>query len=250
MTEVALYSALYGGYEYMKPLPPDLGCRAILYTDEPNIEAPGWEVRVVTDHLGDDLIAMCQRNDRTVTAGMLRHKFWKCHPAMAVPDADVTIWADASLLITADQYAKRCLEALGDDDWTAVRHPWRDCVYTEARFSMALPRYDAGALAQQAAAYRALGHPEHWGLFATGANVRRHSEAAIEVGEHWWWEIVSRSHQDQLSLPVLFRLCEQLRNHPDEHLDDRQPLRWNLNMPWDAWWGVYEHGRPYGEKAP
>jgi hypothetical protein len=244
VTEVALYSALYGGYEYAKPLPADVGCRAILYTDEPGLEAPGWEVRVVTDHLPDVAIEAAQLADPKATAGMLRQKYWKCHPAQAVPDAEVTIWADASLLITADSYAKRCLEALGDDDWCAVRHPWRDCIYDEAAFSATLARYDYDALARQVDAYATLGHPRHWGLMANGANVRRHTPVAIETGEHWWWEITIRSHQDQVSLPVLFRLMSQLRNHPDDHPDDRRPLRWNLNMPWDTWWGVYEHGRP------
>lgn len=238
MTEIALYSALYGSYEYAKPLPADLGCRAILYTDEADIEAPGWEVRVVADHLGDDLISQIQQRDRTVTKSMLQHKWWKCHPALAVPDADVTLWIDASILIRTDSYAKRCLEALGDDDWCAVRHPWRQCIYTEAQFSATLARYDALALHDQIRAYRALGHPADWGLFATGANVRRHTTAAIEAGEHWWWEIITRSHQDQVSLPVLFRLAQGVG------LVDAPPLRWNMNMPWDTWWGVYEHGRP------
>jgi len=233
MTErVALYSALYGQYEYAKPLPADLGCPAILYTDEPDIVAPGWEVRVVTDHLPGDLIRAIRQRDPAATPGMLRHKYWKCHPSEAVPDADITCWIDASILIKADRYVERCLEALGGDDWCAVRHPWRDCIYTEATFSAALPRYDRDTTLAQAAAYRAMGHPEHWGLIATGANVRRHTEAAVDAGVHWWHEIVTRSHQDQLSLPVLFRILE------------RDGFRWNVNMPWDTWWGVYEHGRP------
>lgn len=240
MTEVALYSALYGAYEYVKPLPADLGCRAILYTDEADIVAPGWEVRVVTDHLSADMIGKAQAADPKATAGMLRHKYWKCHPAEAVPDADVTLWVDASILIRADRYAERCLEALGDDDWCAVRHPYRTCIYPEAAFSATLARYDADAVNRQAAAYRDMGHPEHWGLIATGANVRRHTDSTIEVGEHWWWEIVSRSHQDQLSLPFLFRLQDTRPHVSREHF----PFRWNMNMPWDTWWGVYEHGRP------
>jgi hypothetical protein len=241
LDRVALYSALYGAYEYVKPLPPDLGCRAVLYTDEPGIEAPGWEVRVVTDHISSDMGAdRTAWPDRKATWSMLAHKFWKCHPATAVPDADVTLWVDASLLITVDGYAKRCLEALGGDDWCAVTHPYRDCIYPEAAFSATLARYDAEALRDQVAAYRNLGHPGRWGLIATGANVRRHTPATVEMGEHWWWECVSRSHQDQLSLPVLFRLAATgaLRGI------GMSPFTWNRNMPWAQWWGVYEHGRP------
>lgn len=237
---VALYSALYGKYEYAKPLPADLGCPAILYTDEPNIEAPGWEVRVVTNHI--DEMTGADRHDRwpdpKATWAMLAHKYWKTHPAQAVPDADVTLWVDASLLITADQYAKRCLEALGDDDWTMVAHPYRSCAYEEAQFSATLARYDANALQQQTAAYRSYGFPERWGLFATGANVRRHTPEVVELSEHWWWECVSRTHQDQVSLPMLLWMSQP------HGLVDGPPFSWNCNMPWAAWWGVYEHGRP------
>lgn len=241
---VALYSALYGPYEYVKPLPADLGCRAIMYTDDPAIDAPGWEVRVEPEPITDELIAMAQINDPAATADMLRHKYWKCHPVEAVPDADVTLWVDASLLIyagdSAGGYAARCLQALNTDDWTVVPHPSRNCIYTEAAFSATLARYDAYALSTQSQAYRQMGHPEAGGLFATGANVRRHTDSVIELGVHWWWEILHRSHQDQVSLPVLFKIAERWSNGPggDRH------FHWNANMPWGAWWGVYEHGRP------
>lgn len=237
----ALYSALYGGYEYAKPLPADLGCPAILYTDEPDIHAPGWEVRVVDDHFPVEQTWHDVRRDRSATRAMMAHKFWKCHPGLAVPDAKVTMWIDASILITADQYLKRCLEALGDDDWCAVRHPYRTCIYDEAQFSGTLARYDAEALNAQVGFYADMGHPRHWGLVATGANVRRHTPAVLELSEHWWHECLTRSHQDQLSLPVLLRLHDEGGPLTE---NGEPPLRWNMNMPWDTWWGIYEHGRP------
>jgi hypothetical protein len=238
---IALYSALYGGYEHAKPLPADLGCPAVLYTDEPDVVAPGWEVRVVTDHVASPAEWERQRQDPAASWAMMAHKYWKCHPTEALPDVDVSMWIDASILIKADRYAERCLEALDIDDWTAVRHPWRDCIYSEAAFSATLARYDSNAVMSQVAFYRqAIQHPEHWGLFATGANVRRHTEVVAEIGSHWWWECINRSHQDQLSLPVLFRMAGEGPVYgPLDH-----ELRWNTNMPWDTWWGVYEHGRP------
>lgn len=241
---VYLYSALYGQYEFAKPLPADLGCPAILYTDEPDIHAPGWEVRVVTDHLSDEQIAQAQRADPSATAAMLRHKYWKCHPDQAVPEARISMWVDASLLITADRYAQRCVETLGDDDWCAVRHPYRDCIYDEATFSATLARYDADALNRQATNYMALGHPRHWGLFATGANVRRHTPTATRLSHYWWKECITGSHQDQVSLPVLFQVAQTWPGLFQPSLE--APLAWNADMPWGAWWGVYEHGRPAG----
>jgi hypothetical protein len=225
VVRVALYSACYGSYERLvKPLPVDLGVRAVMFTDDPHLPVPpGWEVRV--HRLG---IATFLGRPST-TAPMLAHKWWKCRPDLALPDVDVSLWVDGSMTICVDRYVERCLDALGDDDWVMVRHPARDCALEEAAFSALLPRYDPAALRAQAAYYRSIGHPAHWGLFATGANVRRHTPAVAEVGQQWWWENVTRSHQDQVSLPVLLRLAGD-------------KVRWNTRMPWGEWWGISEHG--------
>jgi hypothetical protein len=222
---VALYSAIYGGYERPKPLPADLDVPAILYTDDPELDAPGWELRVVTNHLDGVTWA-----DPRATTAMMRHKYWKCHPAEAVSDVDVSIWMDSSMSIAIDRYVEHCLDALGDDDWTAIKHPWRSCIYDEASFSSVIGRYDAKSLADQAAFYRSIGHPTGWGLFATGANVRRHRAPVVELAGNWWYECITRTHQDQISLPVLFRLAEETG------------LRWNVNMPWWQWWNLHHHG--------
>lgn len=229
---VGVFSAIYGDYERTaKPLPADLGVPAVLYTDRHDIQAPGWEVRVVTNHIGDQIgyDRSVMWPDPKATWAMMAHKFWKCHPDIALSDVDVSLWVDGSVQITVDRYVERCLDALGDDDWVAVRHPWRSCIFDEATYSATLPRYDAVTVLGQAQFYRQIGHPAGWGLFATGANVRRHTDPVIEIGDHWWHECTQRTHQDQVSLPVLFRLAE-----------DR--LRWNTNMPWHEWWFLHQHG--------
>jgi hypothetical protein len=239
---VALLSALYGAYEHPKPVPGDLGCRAVMLVDTVDMaieaRAAGWEPRIVPAPVPPVLIEYARRNDPSATAAMLHHKWWKLHPHLAVPDAEVTLWVDASILIKADRYAERCLEALGDDDLTTIVHPSRTCLYDEAAFSATLARYDRPALERQVAAYRFMSHPAGWGLFATGANVWRHTAAMETFGSDWWHEIVTYTHQDQVSLPVLLRLYGQPGNHRTG-----DPLRWNTRMPWDTWWGVYEHGR-------
>lgn len=220
---VALYSALYGEYDWVKPV-PDLGVPAILYSDRPR-DAPGWEVRVVNHFIATT------KGSPSITSPMLAHKYWKCHPHLAVPDADITMWIDGSMEIVVDDYVSRCLEALDQDQWSCVRHPSRTCIYPEADFSSTLTwRYDAEAVLRQAAFYRSIGHPADYGLVATGANVRRHTDKVIEVSEQWWIECLQWSHQDQISLPVLFRLSEE-------------ELTWNYNLPWFEWWFLHEHGR-------
>jgi hypothetical protein len=232
VTQVAIYSALYGGYEYIKPL-PDLGVLAVMLTDEEEPEAPGWLVEggFTVDQFWPECqeeLTLAMWNDPAATGSMMCHKYWKMHPEEAVT-ADVSIWLDASIEVTEPNFVDLCLEALGEDDWCAVPHPWRNCIYDEAAFSALLPRYDAECLNRQSSHYRGIGHPPHWGLFATGVMVRRHSPAALEVSDLWWDECVNWSHQDQVSLPVLFRLKEE--------------LKWNTNMPWSQWWVSHPHGR-------
>lgn len=226
MSQVALYTAVYGAYETPKPIKLDIP--AIMYTDSQvtaeRAHDDGWEPRVVPHHI------VTLKGDPNVTGPMLAHKWWKTHPAVALPGTDISLWLDGSMQICVDDYVERCLVALGSDDWACVPHPVRGCIYPEAAFSATLARYDAASIQAQANFYRnVVGHPANWGLVATGANVRRHTPSVIELSELWWDENLNWSHQDQLSLPVLFRLKEG-------------ELQWNKNLPWHQWWILHPHG--------
>lgn len=221
--KVAIYTAIYGAYETPKPL-KDLGIPAYMYTDDPTCFVEGWTTVVVPHYIAT------VKGSPAVTGPMLAHKFWKCHPAVACPEATVSLWIDGSMEVVVDDYVQRSLSALGSDDWACVPHPARGCIYPEAEFSATLARYDARSIRAQAAFYRdVVGHPANWGLVATGSNVRRHTPEVIELGQQWWQECLNWSHQDQLSLPVLFRLNEG-------------KVKWNMNMPWHEWWRLYPHG--------
>lgn len=239
LPNVAIYGALYGKYEDPKPL-PELGASAFMLTDDPDLRAQGWTM-VVDDEpngpghplhseQGADQLQKLLAWDTSATVPMMFHKYWKTHPHVLFDSYDITIWLDASMEVVDPAFVEFCVEALGEDDWVAVRHPWRDCIYDEGVYSGTLPRYDSVALDQQLAFYRdVVGHPAHWGLFATGAMVRRNTGVVRRVSENWWDECMTRSHQDQVSLPVLFRLQED--------------LKWNTNMPWETWWINHPHHR-------
>jgi hypothetical protein len=233
---IAIYSAIYGGYNEAPPLPPDLPCPAIMYTDDPELKAPGWEVRMMPHGL------VTLKGDPRRTGPMLQHKWWKMFAGRG--EVDITIWLDASMTITApgEFFPELCLEALGEPDiWlntidlVVMRHPWRTCIYDEAAYSSLLPRYEHEAphILAQAAYYAGIAHPDHWGLIATGFYVRRNGvEWVDKLMKDWWWECISRSHQDQISLPVLLKLAGQ-----DE--------RWDYRLPWhdgpDSWTHLGHH---------
>lgn len=215
---VVLYTAIYGDrYDTVKPV-HDVGCHTVLYTDNPELaltaSRQGWQEVVV------DLL-------ERIPTPMLRAKWWKCRADIAVPEADVSLWIDGSMT-PYPGYAGRCLDVMTDLDLALTPHPWRDCIYDEADASIGLPKYDDAAIRAQAYAYVMQGHPEHWGLFASGAIGRRNVRPVNELGHAWWRENLDRTHQDQLSLPVVVR--------------NANGVRWAAPLPWDQWWGITDHG--------
>jgi hypothetical protein len=221
--KLGIYSALYDGYEHSKPLP--VGQNGVMYRDVLADHEGGWDERQHDHHI------VTRRGDPRLVAPMLAHKWWKTHPAAALPDSDVSIWIDASIQLDSD-FVPRSLAALGDADWLMVRHPWRTCLYDEAEYSATLPRYGslAGDIVRQAAWYRSLGHPEKSGLPATGVIVRRHTPAVLEVSEHWWQECLNWSHQDQVSLPVLIEMF-------------KHKVKFKYGLEWQDGWTSYPHAK-------
>lgn len=228
---VALYTAVYGDSDWVKPV-PDVEADCFYFTESAERYAEavvkGW-----TPILAQHYVATV-KGAPSITAPMLAHKWWKTHPELACRNYDASIWIDGSIEINVTDFLERCLEALGDDDWSAVPHPARRCIYPEADFSATLTwRYDSPSILAQARFYReVVGHPANWGLFATGCCIRRHTSNVIELGEQWWQECINWSHQDQISLPVLLRLAED-------------KVKWNSNLKWhlEGGWRLHEHGR-------
>ena len=82
-------------------------------------------------------------------------------------------------------------------------HPWRDCIYAEAEASVSLPKYDGQPVTEQAACYRRLGHPEHWGLWASGLIARQHTPEVKAHGAAWTRETDMWTLQCQISEPFV-----------------------------------------------
>ncbi len=169
------------------------------------------------------------------TQHRLDAKWWKLRPDLACPEAETTVWMDASMTLLRPDFEALALAELGDDDALFMRHPWRDCIYAEHTASAEAhleAKYGGMPIAEQVAHYRAEGHPEHWGLIHSGLIVRRNNDRVRAFGEAWWAEIVAWSIQDQLSLPPVLRRLTKRR------------LRWHY-WPVDpitaGWvrWGTY-----------
>lgn len=188
MTQAAIITAVYDDYDDLRPVLPQSGLDVewICVTDKPR-QAHGWRV-VVQPKPG------MHRN--------LAAKEPKCAP-WRYTDASMSIWIDASFRVISDRFAVESL--MSANPIAQYAHPARDCIYDEVEACREQPKYQSLALRAQAEAYRAQGHPEHWGLWANGIIVRRHVPEVRAFGEAWLDEIAAWGFQDQVSGPFCLR---------------------------------------------
>ena len=155
-------------------------------------------------------------------------RFFKTQPHLLFPDAAVWIWVDGNVRLrgTPEDLVARYLP--DGVDFVTLRHPDRDCLYTEAAFC-AQHGYDARAtLEAQAATYRAAGMPEHWGLAETRVVIRRNTPEMCALNAAWWAEIAAHSRRDQIALPfVCWQAGLRWAEIPGRIQGDRHPDFWH-----------------------
>jgi hypothetical protein len=191
MPDVAILTAVYDGFDTVKPVLPQTGPEVewVLVTDTvPDADAArGWTV--VCDPRPEVLPVRAAKS--------AKFEPWKYTSAPA------SIWIDASFRVTSPGFAAAMLEHA--KPIAQFTHPWRDCLYAEAVEIAALGMDPDGVAAWQTKRYREAGHPEGWGLWACGVIARRHTAAVKRMGAAWTREVAAGSVRDQVSEPFVLR---------------------------------------------
>lgn len=222
---VAVITTVTDGYDILKAVPLQFGLTPefIALTDGKETAEPdhGWSVL--------DVNSWADAADRRHPNRLA--KIAKCEP-WRFTDAPYSIWIDASYRITSSTFAFEAVKFA--NPIAQFVHPWRNCVYDEAAASVGLDRYTDTweSIRSQSREYSGIGHPPHWGLWATGVIVRKHTSDVREMGSQWLAEIRRHSYQDQISEPVSLRLCD-LR--PDPLPGD------HITNPWLRYEGSARH---------
>src|SRR3546814_8001152 len=143
MADVAIITAIYGAYDELKPVLPQMGVDVewILVTDAvPDADqAEGWTI-VHDPQPGT-------HPNRAAKSAKFRP--WE------YTDAPASIWVDASFRVVSDRFA---VEALAHAAPIAqFVHPWRDCLYTEAEASVPLAKYEGEPIGEPAHSSREIG---------------------------------------------------------------------------------------------
>jgi hypothetical protein len=214
---VALLTAIYGGFDRLRPLPDGHGFdMAVCVTDDPTLTADGWTVVHVPSEDGPRLAAKRPK--------MMPFEF---------VDADLAVWLDGSAQVVDPTFRDFCVAAADGLDLVAWDHPEdRDCLYQEVDYCWHWEKYRDFPLRQQAAFYRALGMPERFGLWACGTLVWRNTPEARLFGAAWLEEQRRWSIQDQVSFPyLLWRMQPRFGTFPADELDNRW-LAWHRHLRW------------------
>lgn len=181
---IAVVTAIFGGRDAPLPVKPLDTDAQIMFTDGPG--AAGWMVERMS--AGDDPRATARKVKAT---------------ALEMVDADIVVWVDGRVALKGQPLRPLITRALESADIAAYQHPWRDCLYDEARACAELGRAPVDAIEKQIAAYTAAGMPPHAGLWNTMVTARRRTPEMVDFGRRWWAEMQRHTLRDQVSLPYL-----------------------------------------------
>ena len=185
--KAAILTAVYDNYDPLKDIAPQpLEVERICVTDNPHLVSHSW--KVIYDP----------------RPGVHPNRAAK-RPKMCpwlYTDADVSIWIDASFKVLSTDFVEQVLAYLPLGQFL---HWDRQCIYKEGDYSIGLGKYSKEPIKEQMADYLDRGHPQEWGLWATGLIVRAHTSKIRSFGEAWLAENEKWSFQDQVSEPVVLR---------------------------------------------
>lgn len=195
--KVAVITANYNNYEILKPVVPqkDVDVEWIYVSDHRPSDLLGWSIQQDV-HWGKD--------------PRLAAKFPKVRPWRYCSDeCEYSIWIDASFKIVSETFVSDMVGLLigSGNDLAQFPHPVRKCIYEEAAVVKRDKKYARNLpIEEQVAFYREEGHPENWGLWATGVMVRKHTLMMLELGNIWMNEISDWTTCDQISQPYVMNL--------------------------------------------
>lgn len=174
---VVIYSILTNDYD----IPNDVTLsqyKHILFTDNPNIIAHGWEI-VEIEKTNDSRL---QRQIK-----ILGHE--------RLQEFDVTVYVDANIVLNKN-FDSLIRQYRGG--FYAGQHE-RKCVYQEGLAVKKLNKANPDDVDNHIMEYYKSGFPTNFGMWSTGVMIRDRSTK--ELCKIWHDELSKHTHRDQLSLP-------------------------------------------------
>jgi len=180
--KIAIYTAVFGGYDKLAPImKQSINIDWICFTDKIN-DAEGWTC-IVKQAISED--------------NRMAAKWFKINASLVdeLSEYDHVIYIDASAKILSSYFAEIFLSMTEDIGF--FPHPSRTSILKEAEVSSKMAKYKDLDLVKQASNYIDEMKCDTK-LWAGGVIVRKHK---IPDFDSAWWSEMSKSLQDQISLP-------------------------------------------------
>lgn len=208
---VCVYTSIVGNYDRLKPQPKQtVDCDWICFTDEQLAPIGEWQVITVLFPSVPASARARAKHIKVLSHQLFPGGFFDESGARFAEARhyDYLIWIDGSVQLLRPDFVEMMISSIGKSGWALFRHPWRDCIYDEARESADMVKYQQQPIMEQAEFYRKSGFPSHYGLWCGGLIARRtDAHHLTAINELWWRETMRWTCQDQVSLPVvLWRL--------------------------------------------
>lgn len=220
---IVVCTSLCGDYERL--LPPAFledGWEYVCFSDQPRENWGIWDMREISYENAD----------------LVRRSRWaKMNLPTLFPDARWIFWIDANIVV-ADSLAPLLEEKREEEGLYMVRHPARNCVYTEAKACISARKDNPEIIIRQMATYEKEGMPRNSGMYENNFFlVNPKSEKVATVFAQWWKEYNAFSKRDQLALPFVFHKNsmkpaallpenKNARNWPALHFLTHEETRW------------------------
>ena len=188
--KIVIYTALLGGCdELLDPLQEIKGCDFVCFTDDPKLKSDVYEI----------ILCKAKFDDPNRSA-----KIYKLLPHKFLPKYEFSLWVDGNVIIKLSNIELFIQKFLGKNNFAALSHPERDCIYDEYKVCLEQKRGEVDLMKKQIQDYRKEGYPSNNGLIAGTILLRKHMASEVRnFDEGWWKEVQKYSRRDQLSFPYV-----------------------------------------------
>ena len=193
MKRTVVYTAIANNYDYLRPVPSrlksalDFICFSGRHRSRRFVN--GWRI-VALDRNCDDPTRAC--------------RFVKIKAHQLLQDYDSSLWLDANISFSKDVIRHINEFRQGAGLVMGVRHPIRNCIYSEAQRCRSINKDKPATIDRQLALIERSGYPRNNGLTETNILFRRHLDPiVISMMDEWWDWVRNLSCRDQLSFDFL-----------------------------------------------
>lgn len=183
-----VYTCITGSYDgLIDPEYISEGYDYICFTDNKEFKSDIWDIRP----LPKEVEGLSQ---------IKKQRYIKINPHLFLQEYDLSVWVDGNVTIKSD--LNTLVNKTISDDYSVYvpKHPFRTCIYSEARAVVSMKKDTKEIVDPQITRYQGEGFPKDYGLLQSNILIRKHNnEDCKKLMEAWSNEVMNGSHRDQLS---------------------------------------------------